>query len=1553
MKRFFNPKAIIKMSLLFTLLILITLPNHAFADSTIKSNSNASKLPKSIDFEKNKDVSIRSLNAIISGANLFVAVGDNGIIRTSVDGQVWITRNSGTDENLQAIVWNGKKFVAVGEKSSILISNDGINWEKPTITSGYVSRIINGNDTDMHYILDADFYGIAWNGNKFVAVGRRGEIWNSVDGYIWEMSYSQSIADLFEKHILNNGGLYLYKIIYNGNSFTAFGVNQGDNTNLILNSKDGEDWVVLYQKSANDSGMTTIKDIIWDGIKYIVSYGNSKFMVSTDGYKWNMINSDLPTNCYKLAYQNKKYIAMKRDSNTQYYSSSNLKNWTSVNQCDNQYEGSSSNDFLLKNDIYLAIGQQSDIYISRNGINKKLQFGITNSSLNTGCYYNGIYVAAGEGDILYSTDGQKWNKSNAQGDYKSLIHVNDSFIAVGGRSIAISQDGVNWTNEWLAYSVNKITYGNGNYIAVGDNGLILKSADLKSWNQINTDTKENINSVIFTGNYFYAVGKNNTLIKSSDGIKWTQISISQFENNKGNIDFNDILWDGTKFITVGSKICTSEDGEHWVNRTLDSRSNLYLTSITYFNGYYIASELFGSVMLSLDGVNWKTYLHRGDVTNQVFHDDKSFFALANNGGIIKLDFVEEAEKIDSGWKNNRELTQFDLRGIATNSSGRLVAVGMYGIIRTSTNGTDWKVIESGTRETLNTIKYFNNKFFVPTANGIILTSPNGLDWSKVNTGSTSDIQDIEYNGSVFVAVGTNGCIITSKDGLVWSTRTNGTIGGLDLGSVSYFKNKFYVFGKEWYGRAFSSSDGLNWSDISGFNQGSDTKYNDILYKSAYNKDTIVVSTVGGLITSKNGSDWKFIPLECDFRVFYTGQYFIVYGNYERFYSYDGYTWKSEANDSLSPNAIVKYNNKLFGVRDIIAYSTDARKWTNVSLSTIQKFNDIIWGDGKYVTVGNSGNILVSNDGDNWKNVKNTGTRYGILSIDWNGERYVAGSYFGLILTSKTGSDWTSVYFDDSSAKVVGVKWVRDRFYAITNDGKIYSSPDSFQWTKVYDDKQYYIQQGFMGNSKNKLIAFGTIYIGGMTNKTKVLTSSDGVKWKEALIDYEITNITCKNDTFYALTRNCKVLTSSDGTKWKEISTINYYDEFGYHLVDYYTKILWDGNQFSVVCNKKEMTSPDAISWNIKENLGDVMVIPRNIAWNGSSYVSAGECTAIAKKVVTKESKAASLNIFGESYVPIKSKNSTYQFKAKVFDQYSKEMIGKKINWTIITSIKNVTINKASGILSIPSNSTSGRVLVRAEVDGSTHAFATKTIYLGAKPIISVNKTNLNLYPGQSYKLSAINLSTSTVKWDSSNNSILTVDSTGNIKALTTGNAVVTLTLEKGAYEATCMVKVSKKIEVTFNTNGGVKLPTQNVASDNTVVKPTNPTKLGYTFLGWYQESTLKTKWNFELNKVTKNTTIYAKWAKNPSVPTKISIVKLSANNAKISWSKLKDAKAYEIYRATSNNGPYTLITTSTGENYTNHSLAKGKTYYYKIRAYKMADNQKIYSSYTSIIKIKI
>ncbi|HEY8805349.1 MAG TPA: InlB B-repeat-containing protein, partial [Clostridium sp.] len=90
-----------------------------------------------------------------------------------------------------------------------------------------------------------------------------------------------------------------------------------------------------------------------------------------------------------------------------------------------------------------------------------------------------------------------------------------------------------------------------------------------------------------------------------------------------------------------------------------------------------------------------------------------------------------------------------------------------------------------------------------------------------------------------------------------------------------------------------------------------------------------------------------------------------------------------------------------------------------------------------------------------------------------------------------------------------------------------------------------------------------------------------------------------------------------------------------------------------------------------------------------------------------------------------------------------------------------------------------------------------------------------------------------------------------------------------------------------------------------------------------------------------------------SSPNSVKATRISSKSIKLTWSTVPGANGYEVYRATSSNGAYSLITKTSSLYYTNSALVTGKTYYYKIRSYRTVGITKVYSNWTVIVYAKV
>jgi len=71
--------------------------------------------------------------------------------------------------------------------------------------------------------------------------------------------------------------------------------------------------------------------------------------------------------------------------------------------------------------------------------------------------------------------------------------------------------------------------------------------------------------------------------------------------------------------------------------------------------------------------------------------------------------------------------------------------------------------------------------------------------------------------------------------------------------------------------------------------------------------------------------------------------------------------------------------------------------------------------------------------------------------------------------------------------------------------------------------------------------------------------------------------------------------------------------------------------------------------------------------------------------------------------------------------------------------------------------------------------------------------------------------------------------------------------------------------VRFISNGGSEVALQAAIDGEKVTRPDDPIRDGYDFTGWYKERWFANKWNFNADKVTSDTTLYAGWEQKQNI----------------------------------------------------------------------------------------
>jgi len=303
-----------------------------------------------------------------------------------------------------------------------------------------------------------------------------------------------------------------------------------------------------------------------------------------------------------------------------------------------------------------------------------------------------------------------------------------------------------------------------------------------------------------------------------------------------------------------------------------------------------------------------------------------------------------------------------------------------------------------------------------------------------------------------------------------------------------------------------------------------------------------------------------------------------------------------------------------------------RTWTAVTNSTFPAtntigiltlpyyINDIAYGNGRFVAVGDNGKMAYSDDnGVTWTAVADStfDTGYSIRGIAYGNNRFVAVGDKGKMAYSDDGTSWTavtdSIFGSDFSApSFYAIAYVNNRFVAVGTSGKMAYSEDGENWTAVTDSK-------FDTSNYSFAIAYGNNRFVAVGNAGKIAYSEDGESWTAVadstfpatytsgsnIYPCTIYGIAYGNNKFVAVGANSKMAYSTDGTSWTAVSNSAF--------TSWIRAIAYGNNRFVAVGGYGEMAySADGTSWTavVDSTFGTTGI--GAIAYGNNRFVAVGE-----------------------------------------------------------------------------------------------------------------------------------------------------------------------------------------------------------------------------------------------------------------------------------------------------------------------------------------------------------
>lgn len=253
--------------------------------------------------------------------------------------------------------------------------------------------------------------------------------------------------------------------------------------------------------------------------------------------------------------------------------------------------------------------------------------------------------------------------------------------------------------------------------------------------------------------------------------------------------------------------------------------------------------------------------------------------------------------------------------------------------------------------------------------------------------------------------------------------------------------------------------------------------------------------------------------------------------------------------------------------------------------------------------------------------------------------------------------------------------------------------------------------------------------------------------------------------------------------------------------------------------------------------------------------------------------------------------------------------------------------------------------------------------------------------GSKYKLPVSVSKGETIYYMSDNPAIATVNNSGNVTGVKAGSVTIRAFLGSGSMSAvsvkvggtTTVAKPKRPVAKAASANyNSVKLSWQREEGVAGYIVYRRNSKGQYTLkkiiespVSSYTDSglTTGTEYSYKVKAYrlavngTKVKSAVSEAVNAIPIPSRVSItsIKSVGSSVKLTWKRIDGAGGYKIYRSNKKTGEYVQVGKVYGNKrftYTNKKVKGGKTYYYKVAAYKKASGQVIYGNKSKVKSIK-
>ncbi|WP_189013619.1 S-layer homology domain-containing protein [Paenibacillus marchantiophytorum] len=785
------------------------------------------------------------------------------------------------------------------------------------------------------------------------------------------------------------------------------------------------------------------------------------------------------------------------------------------------------------------------------------------------------------------------------------------------------------------------------------------------------------------------------------------------------------------------------------------------------------------------------------------------------------------------------------------------------------------------------------------------SAANPLDnWSARTSGTSGLIYDVAYGNGVYAAV-VNTNFLSSADAVTWTDRGSAPD---YMASVIYANSQFVAVG--WSGKIATSPDGITWTTRT---SGTTSVFRDVAYGNGL---YVAVGENGAIYTSPDAVTWTSrtsnIPYNYLQRVAYGNGMYVAVGDGGKIVtSPDGVAWTLRTSNRTEQLFALAYGNGMFvlaGADELIMTSPDGVTWTvrNYAPSVFPlpsyEYFRAAYGNGMFVLVGQGGKIKSSIDGVTWTN-RTSGITNNLWGVDYGGDNtFVAVGAQGKIIQSGTIQAITDAAVPSIGTQpgdqtvTQGAASPTLSVSATVSDGGTLS----YQW---YSNTTNSNSGGtLISSATSATYAAPTASAGVMYYYVVVTNTNNGVNGMQtapaashaakvtvnALVDAAAPSLgTQPGDQ--TVTQGAASPTLSVSATVSDGGTLSY---------QWYSNTTNSNSGGTLISSATSATyaAPTASAGVMYYY---VVVTNTNNGVNGMQTAPAASHAAKVTVNVLVHAAAPSIGTQpGDQTITQGAASPTLSVSATVSDggtlsyQWYSNTTNSNSGGMLISSATSATYaapTANTGTTYYYVVVTNTNVSVTGTQTATTTSAPAKvtvnTLVNAESPSISGQPSNQTANVGDTSPTLSVAATMSdggtlSYQWysnatNSNSGGTLISSATSATYAASTASAgttyyYVVVTNTNGSVNGMQMAtttsstaKMTVNLLVSFDSNGGSAVTSQTLSSNSTATKPTDPTRSGYTFSGWYRNIGLTNAFDFS-TPITLNTALYAKWTVQPT-----------------------------------------------------------------------------------------